>query len=219
MNDLKSSGAIFVPAVMPTGGWQGLTTSDNSQAVNIAKVMKQFTDEGIEVWLRFAHEVNWYQTDGTYTGTASDFKEAWGVVSDAMDQYAPSVKMFFTPNVAQLSTYQQYYPTSGRVDYIGIDYYPQSTGSFLSTMQPFYDAYCTGKPGAPKFAIGETGLGTAGSIEQRLAWAQEITSAATAKAMPDFVGAMWFSYFKGYDFRLLDGTSGTDGVTQGYFNA
>jgi hypothetical protein len=50
---------------MPTGGWQGLTASDNSQAVNIAKVMKQFTDEGIEVWLRFAHEVNWYQTDGT----------------------------------------------------------------------------------------------------------------------------------------------------------
>lgn len=45
---------------MPTGGWQGLTQDDNSQAVNICNVMKQFTDEGIETRLRFAHEVNWY---------------------------------------------------------------------------------------------------------------------------------------------------------------
>ena len=52
LDDVKSSGAIFQPAVMPTGGWQGLTASDNSQAINIANVMKKFTDEGIEVWLR-----------------------------------------------------------------------------------------------------------------------------------------------------------------------
>jgi hypothetical protein len=38
---------------MPTGGWQGLTADDESQAVNICNVMKQFTDQGIEVWLRF----------------------------------------------------------------------------------------------------------------------------------------------------------------------
>lgn len=48
---------IQLSAVMPTGGWQGLTESDNSQAVAIAKVMAEFTAEGIEVWLRFAHEV------------------------------------------------------------------------------------------------------------------------------------------------------------------
>lgn len=45
---------------MPTKGWKGLTKDDNFQALAIAKVMKQFTDEGIEVQLRFAHEVNWY---------------------------------------------------------------------------------------------------------------------------------------------------------------
>lgn len=56
MDDLKASGAIFQPAVMPTGGWSGLTASDNSQGAAIASVMKQFTDEGIEVWLRFGHE-------------------------------------------------------------------------------------------------------------------------------------------------------------------
>ena len=38
---------------MPTNGWTGLTASDDSQAKAIAAVMKKFTDEGIEVWLRF----------------------------------------------------------------------------------------------------------------------------------------------------------------------
>jgi hypothetical protein len=38
---------------MPTKGWSGLTKDDNSQAKAIATVMKKFTDEGIEVWLRF----------------------------------------------------------------------------------------------------------------------------------------------------------------------
>lgn len=65
---------------MPIGGWQGLTYGDNSQAVAIAQVMKQFTDRGVTVWLRFAHEVNWYQSDGTYQGNAADFKEGWAVV-------------------------------------------------------------------------------------------------------------------------------------------
>lgn len=46
---------------MPTGGWEGLTPDNNWQAINICNVMKQFTDRGVEVWLRFAHEVNWYQ--------------------------------------------------------------------------------------------------------------------------------------------------------------
>lgn len=39
---------------MPTGGWWGLTASDNQQAVAICKVMKKFTDAGVETWLRFA---------------------------------------------------------------------------------------------------------------------------------------------------------------------
>ena len=33
MSDVKACNCVFQPAVMPTGGWQGLTSSDNSQAV------------------------------------------------------------------------------------------------------------------------------------------------------------------------------------------
>lgn len=61
MDDIKACECIFQPAVMPTKGWKGLTADDNAQALSIATIMKKFTDEGIEVWLRFAHEVNWYQ--------------------------------------------------------------------------------------------------------------------------------------------------------------
>lgn len=105
---------------MPTGGWQGLTSSDNSQAQAICKVMKQFTDEGIEVRLRFAHEVNWYLTDGTYSGTIDDFKEGWDTVAKACRDIAPEVKMFFTPNVANLDQYKEYYPNDpDTVDLIG----------------------------------------------------------------------------------------------------
>jgi len=78
---------------MPTKGWKGLTKDENFQALAIAKVMKQFTDEGIDVQLRFAHEVNWYQTDGTYQGDAHDFKEGWATVAAAVADN-PKVKMF-----------------------------------------------------------------------------------------------------------------------------
>ena len=76
-----------------------------------------------------------------------------------MDQYAPDVKMFFTrtcstlfvvkPNLISLllrlpanvggnDAYDQYYPQNGRVDIIGIDYYPSAAGNFVSTMQYFH---------------------------------------------------------------------------------
>lgn len=53
MSEIVSSGAVFQPAVMPTGGWNGFTPSNNYQAVAVCKVMKQFTDQGVVVWLRF----------------------------------------------------------------------------------------------------------------------------------------------------------------------
>jgi len=211
IDDVKASGAIFQPAVMPTGGWQGLTSSDNSQAVAIANVMKKFTDEGIEVWLRFAHEVNWYLTDGTYSGSLSDFKEGWKTMAAAIDEIAPDVKMFFTPNVANAAQYEQYYPTEGRVDVIGIDYYPSKAGSFVSTMQTFHDAH----PDV-KFAIGETGLSQTASMEARLAYVEEITSEATMQALPNFIGCTWFNFLKGgVDFRILG--AGDDSATAAFF--
>jgi hypothetical protein len=202
MQEIVSAGGIFQPAVMPTGGWWGLSSSDNSQANAICQVMKQFTDQGLEVWLRFAHEVNWYQTDGTYTGGAAEFKEGWATVAASCRTIAPSVKMWFTPNVQDEATYDEYYPDDpSTVDYIGIDYYPSpGSGDFVGTMQSFHDKYTTSS--GPYFAIGETGLGSSADIGTRLSWFQEITSSATASAMPNFKAASWFNYDKGYVFSI-----------------
>ena len=37
-------------------------------ATQIANVLKQFTDKNVEVWLRFAHEMNYYTQDGANGG-------------------------------------------------------------------------------------------------------------------------------------------------------
>lgn len=47
MADIVNSGAVFQPAVMPVGGWQGFTWDDTSQADRISKVMQTFVDQGV----------------------------------------------------------------------------------------------------------------------------------------------------------------------------
>ncbi|GAA6010141.1 hypothetical protein JCM10207_005636 [Rhodosporidiobolus poonsookiae] len=232
MDDIKACNCIFQPAVMPTKGWTGLTADDNSQALAIAKVMKQFTDEGIEVWLRFAHEVNYYVTDGTYQGGVDDFKAGWAAVADAVKDNT-MVKMFFTPNVAgSLDDYVKWMPDdTSTIDYLGIglhssslilsalltatciasDYYPSSKDeSFVDHMQPLYDKYCS--DGKIKFAIGETGNGWEGDVEERLSWLDQCTSEETATAMPHYVGVSWFNYDKQREFRLY--LPGDDSVNE-----
>ncbi|GAA5859543.1 hypothetical protein JCM1840_004662 [Sporobolomyces johnsonii] len=212
------AGGVFQPAVMPTGGWWGLTSSDNQQAVAICNVMKEYTDAGVQVWLRFAHEVNYYQSVGTYQGTAADFKEGWATVHAACQQIAPDVKFFFTPNVASLDVYQQYYPDDpSTVDFIGIDYYPQQPGqdTFVSTMKPFHDAYTT--PNGPMFAIGETGLGVDAPIASRLAWLEQIMSTDTKAQMPNFIAVSWFNWKDGYSYKVIDDVG--DSITTQYLDS
>lgn len=201
IDDVKACNCVFQPAVMPVGGWSGLTASDNSQAVAIANVMKKFTDQGIPVWLRFAHEVNYYQKDGTYQGTAADFKAGWAAVSAAVKSIAPLVKMWWTPNVDTASGYSAYEPSDmSSVDLVGIDFYPKSlTGNdFLQQMQAFHDKYAVD---GRVFAIGETGLGWAGSSSDKFKWLDEVCKAKTS--MPQFVSMSWFNFDKEYDYKIV----------------
>jgi len=73
-----------------------------------------------------------------------------------------------------------------------IDYYPKTPNDrFLSQVQEMYDKWCA--DGSIKFAIGETGNGWKATMEERLAWLEELTSEDTAKAMPHHVGISWFN--------------------------
>jgi hypothetical protein len=57
--DIIESKAIFVASVMPVlqAGFNAITPDVASQ---IAAVMREFTDRGVIVWLRYGHEMNWY---------------------------------------------------------------------------------------------------------------------------------------------------------------
>lgn len=121
LDDVKKSGAILAASVMPYGTWYGLTESDNRNAVAIAKVCNDiYKNHGVEVFLRFAHEMNWYQVDGTYSGGVSDFQTGWKVLSKAIEEHAPETKLWWSPNVGSDSDYERYYPKEGRVDIVGV---------------------------------------------------------------------------------------------------
>lgn len=57
LDDVVASGAVFQPAVMPSIPFSEVTSSVASQ---VASVLEQFTAKGVEVWLRFGHEMNYY---------------------------------------------------------------------------------------------------------------------------------------------------------------
>ncbi|GAA5965357.1 hypothetical protein JCM21900_006010 [Sporobolomyces salmonicolor] len=144
MSDIKSCSCIFQPyvrirppfsasystkdftetqAVMPTTGWTGLTSSDNSQALAVAK------------------------------GTADNFNEGWAAVAAAVADNDLVKMFFTPNVASSLDDYLAHMPNdTSTIDYIGIGtyYYPKdSSPNFTDTMQGLYDQYC--KDGTIKF--------------------------------------------------------------------
>lgn len=66
-------GTIFIASVMPSVPF---TEVNSAVALQVAAVMKKFTNSSVEVYLRFGHEMNWYVQDSTCHGTASEFVAA-----------------------------------------------------------------------------------------------------------------------------------------------
>jgi hypothetical protein len=56
----------MIASVMPTG----LTFAQVGTEIagDIAGIMRNITSQGVEVWLRFGHEMNYYVTTGLYHG-------------------------------------------------------------------------------------------------------------------------------------------------------
>ncbi|CAI7587570.1 unnamed protein product [Penicillium pancosmium] len=197
LNDVVSSGAVFQPAVMPTLQLDSFTASTASQ---VAAVLKQFTDRGVEVWLRFGHEMNYYLSAGTYHGTAAQFVSAWKLMHAAV-QGNSLIKMWWSPNVDStgVQAISQYWPGPDYVDLVGIDCYPQGTitsSSFANCYQSFYNTYSAAysKP----FAIGETGA--CGSSAE--AWLSALMNPPSG--YPNYIAMSWFEYSKECDFRIIE---------------
>ena len=199
LSDISTPGqTIFVASVMPT---IPMAQIDAAVADGVAKVLSQFTDKGIEVWLRYAHEMNYYTTAGStgghYVGTSNDFQQSWAVMSTAM-QSNTKIKMFWSPNSASSADLQQWYPKSGRVDVVGIDIYPKEQQTFADTYGDFCKAFSTA--GIP-FMIGETAAGP--SLKEY--WLGQLVSPEAKTACPHYIGFQWFEYNKEQDFRVVTG--------------
>lgn len=186
---------IFVASVMPSIPMSGVP----SAASSITFVMKELTSAGLTVWLRFAHEMNWYDTpEANYVypkSSVADYQKAWSAVSAAVAAN-PDVNMFWSPNSASASSLKSagWYPTGGAVDVIGIDIYPDAKKSFSDV----YENFCKGWD--VPFSIGETGKGP--SEEDKKYWYEQLSSAQAEEACPNYVGFSYFEYDKKADFRV-----------------
>lgn len=69
-NDVVASKAVWTISLMPTisGGFKAVTDAHCQKA---ASIIQDYVNSGVEVWLRFGHEMNWYVQDGTYHGSKS----------------------------------------------------------------------------------------------------------------------------------------------------
>lgn len=220
--DIYASGAILEASIMPVGSWGGFTATDNSQAVAVCRVLKRFTDAGVEVRLRFAHEVNYYVTTGEYAPMndmgVSEFKTAWAQVSSACKTIAPSVKMWYCPNAANLTVYEQYLPDNfnSTVQMIGVDYYPPTNdlataANYIQTVKPFHDKYSSS---SVPFVIAEAGTHARdATIQDRIIWLETLASDQVKTALPNLESITWYNALRktdvlstgvGGDFRILD---------------
>ncbi|KAJ1020621.1 hypothetical protein NDA16_004014 [Ustilago loliicola] len=220
--DIYASGAILEASIMPIGSWGGFTATDNSQAKAVCNVLKRFTDAGVEVRLRFAHEVNYYVTTGEYAPMndmgVSEFKTAWAQVSAACKATAPAVKMWYCPNAANLQVYERYMPDNFNttVQMIGVDFYPPTNdlataANYIQTVKPFHDKYSSS---SVPFVIAEAGTHARdSSIQDRINWLQVLASDQVKSALPNLESITWYNALRktdvlstgvGGDFRILD---------------
>ena len=201
--DVKAGGApypIFVASVQPYIDFSAVP----AMASQIGTVMEQLTSQGLTVWLRFAHEMNWYDSapgGQTYKGTPKEFRTAWGAVSDAV-KGNPNVLMYWSPNSASASKLKSggWYPDQGAIDVIGVDVYSKgSSQTFAET----YSDFCGGFGDVP-FVIGETGSDSASADKTN--WLKQLISDDAKTTCPNYVGFSWFEYDKeGTDFRVATG--------------
>ncbi|KAF6241890.1 hypothetical protein HO173_000602 [Letharia columbiana] len=207
MSDVVASGAVFIPAIMPTG----LKFADISTDVanQIASVLEKFTSQGVEVWLRFAHEVNYYVTQAsgpTYPGgTQAEFIAAWQRVHAAVASN-PKILMFWSPNEDSVANLNGWWPGADYVDIVGMDVYPNPGATFASAYGAFYDGFA--QQYNKHFCIGETGAANGGSVADKEAWVARLAK-GDVSAYPCYKSATWFEFYKGVDFRIVEGQSAT----------
>lgn len=199
-DEIKATGAALIASVMPNG----LSFNEVTPAIaaDIAKVVRQFTDQGIEVWLRFAHEMNWYVRPGTYRGNSTQFIKAWRTVHSAVKDIEGCM-MFWCPNNAKtMDLYEEWWPGPEYVDIVGMDIYAsKTTANFRNIYGGFYEAYA--KKYRKHFVIPETAT-KPDTPELKQSWLKALAS-DDLSAYPCLKSISWFELRKSFDYRVVMG--------------
>lgn len=65
-SDIINSGAVLIASLMTSVDW---TDISSGLCESVAEFFAEtFTSQGVTVWLRFAHEMNYYSAVGVYPG-------------------------------------------------------------------------------------------------------------------------------------------------------
>ncbi|KAK3372260.1 glycoside hydrolase superfamily [Podospora didyma] len=201
LDEVKGSGAALIASVMPNG--LSFNEVTPKIAEDIAKVVRQFTDQGVEVWLRFAHEMNYYVRPGTYRGNSTQFIKAWRTIHNATKDIDGCL-LFWCPNNAKLiDLMAEWWPGAEHVDIVGMDQYPSSlSATFKSTYGAFYDAYA--KKYNKHMAIPETAT-KPDNATLKQAWVRALASADVRAEFPCLQSVTWFELHKSWDYRVVMG--------------
>ncbi|RLL95040.1 hypothetical protein CFD26_104518 [Aspergillus turcosus] len=201
VDDIIPSGAVLIASLMPKVDWEDITPQ---LCDSIAAYFNEtFTSQGLTVWLRYAHEMNYYADPNVevYPGGRDydAFKQSWKTLSDAT-RANNQIYMFWSPNKdTDTEPAAPWWPGSEYVDIVGMDYYPEADDlpDFGTAYGQFYDTYAKGY-GLP-FAIAETGTqlnGSAASTEKKEQWLKNVIN--PAKGFGEYAqwyfSCTWFEY-------------------------
>lgn len=223
------SGAVFIPAIMPTKvKFSDITPTGADQ---IAGVLEKFTSRGVEVWLQFAHEMNWYAGKGQVYAGGSEYQNEADARDDPKSMHHSckrihhrlaklprrcseqlKILMFWCPNIDSNENIQPGWPGSAYVDMVGVDNYPPGRTSFAKAYGEFYDGFAARYD--KSFCIGETGSFNGGTVKEKEAWVSELANVDWGR-FPCYKSVSWFEYRRAsddgsspeYDYRIVQGQS------------
>ena len=203
------NGAIYDIALQPFIPFSEVSASA------VAASMNRILAKGPQIiWLRLAHEVNWYidtntiNTDPTvkYHGTTDEFKAMWQAVANAVDR--SRVKMFWSlvPPFKAGDTVDtldaEWFPGSEYVDIVGLDAYGEILNGEQVTFEVQMGEFCKKYPHIP-VALAETGWLQGGTTEQREYWLKEVSAKETLDVCPQYIGKSLLDK-RSYTFVAVD---------------
>ncbi|CAD6585739.1 MAG: hypothetical protein ASARMPRED_002301 [Alectoria sarmentosa] len=210
----STQGAIYTIALQP------LIPFSEISASAVATSMNEILADGPEIiWLRLAHEMNWYIDTNTintdpsvrYHGTTAEFKAMWQAVATAVDR--SRVKMFwsavppFAPGDTVETLNTEWFPGSEYVDIVGLDAYGEILSGEQATFETMMGAFCALYPDIP-VALAETGWLNGGTMEEKEYWLGQVSAKETLDVCPQYIGFSWFEYDKDGDYRIVMGDDG-----------